>query len=151
MEARVLDELGHLHHPVAEAHVLPLVLDGDEYRRAVAGREGAIGLNHRVAQARASDHVTRVVVTQQRHRHPVGHGPEHGQLDRPALAGALARIQGLENRRVGIQSRADVAGGHADAARRLRRAGDGAQPALGLHQHVVGLHLARRGPPRRSR
>ena len=56
----------------------------------------------------------------------------------------LAPDQGLEDGFVGVQARADVDEGDADASRRLGAAGQGSQTRLGLDQQVIGLALAKR-------
>jgi hypothetical protein len=59
------------------------------------------------------------------------------------IAGAVARLRARKKRRedrlVGVHAGGDVADRDADARGRLGPAGDGGEPRLGLHQHVVGL------------
>src|SRR5262245_50991364 len=64
------------------------------------------------------------LVLDQRHRHPIGHGVEHGDGDRRAFPRALARKKRLEDRLVGVHAGGDVAHRDADARRRLGAAGD---------------------------
>ena len=85
-------------------------------------------------------HPTVVFVVHQWHAHPVGHAVEQGDLDRSALAVASAPDQRLQHRRMGIHAGRGVGDGDAHLAGRLGRAGDGADPAFRLNQHVISAH-----------
>ena len=77
-------------------------------------------------------------MAEQRHGHPFGHRREQRHRDGAAFAGLLARDQRLEHGGVGVHAGADVGRRDADPARRMLGAGDRGQPALGLHQQIVG-------------
>ena len=52
---------------------------------------------------------------QERHRHPIRHGIEHGDGKEGAFVAAPTRNERLENRFVGIHARGNIADGYADA------------------------------------
>ena len=79
---------------------------------------------------------------QQRHRHPIRHGVEHGNRQDGAFSVAFAADQCLENGLVGIHTGRDVAHRDADAGGFCRAAGNGGQAGFRLNQHVI--RLARR-------
>ena len=131
-ERRVAEHLRGQHAPFAVA------LDRDENVDAVGGLEHAVGRDRGVREADAARRLAALVL-HQRHRHPVGHGVEHGDRDRGAVAGLVACDQRLEDGLVGVHPGGDVADRDADARRRVGRPGDRGEPGLGLDQHVVGL------------
>jgi len=63
------------------------------------------------------------------------------EIEIAGLADALARVESRKDRLVGVHAGGDVADRDAHARGRLGAAGDGGEPRLGLHQHVVGLAL----------
>ena len=98
----------------------------------------AIGRDERMGEAEPRPFIGRVVHGEQRHGHPFGHRGEQRDRDGAALAGLLPRQQRLEHGGMGVHAGADVGRRDADPARRMLGAGDRGQPALGLHQQVVG-------------
>ena len=132
-ERGIVQDLFRQHAPFAVA------LDRNQNVDAVAGLERAVGRDRDVGEADALRRRAGFLL-QQRHRHPFGHGVEHRNRNLGALAAALARDQGLEDRLIGIQAGGDVDDRDADA-RRLRGAGDRREPDFGLDQQVVGLAL----------
>ena len=61
---------------------------------------------------------------------------------RAALAGALARVERLQDRGIGGVAGGDVADGDADARRSPPASVDGDEAALALDEQVVGLVIA---------
>ena len=130
-ERGIAQDFFRQHAPFAVA------LDRDQDVDAVAALERAVGRDRGVGEAHALRRLAGFLL-QQRHRHPIRHGVEHGNRKLGAFAGALPRDQSFEDRLLGIHAGADIDDGHADA-RRLRRAGDRGEARLRLDQHVVGL------------
>ena len=137
-EFRIGGERRIAQHVPGEHAPLAVVLDRNQDVGAVARLEHAIRRDRRMREADPPRRLAALVM-QQRHRHPVRHGVEQRHRDRRALAGAAARDQRFEHRLIGIHAGRDVGDRDADPRRRLRPAGDRGEPALGLHQQVVGL------------
>ena len=133
-QRRVRQHVLRQHPPFAVA------LDRDQDVDAVAGLEHAVGRDGGVGEADALGRAAALVL-EQRHRHPVGHGIEHGDRDVGALPAARPRQQGFEDRLIGVHPGGDVDHGDADPRRRFRPAGDGGEARFGLDQEVIGLAL----------
>ena len=141
-ESRVVGDRRFAQHLARQTPELFVVLHRDQDLGAAARGKGAIGSDGRMGEADARPFVSGVLEMEQRHRHPVGHAVEQRYLDRASLAGALAQEQRFEDGGVRVEPGGDVAGRDADASRTLRAAGDRSEPALGLHQQVVGAAVA---------
>ena len=70
----------------------------------------------RVIEADPLGLAARIFAVDQRHRHPVGDRVEQRDGDLAALAGALAGVKRLQDRRVRVHAAADVGDGNADPA-----------------------------------
>ncbi len=115
-----------------------IALDGDQNVGAVIRLEHPVRRNRGMREADALRRRAAFML-KKRHRHPVGHGIEHGNRNRGAFAGAFTRDQCLQNGLISIHSGGDVADRDADARRRVRIAGHRGKPGLGLDQQVIGF------------
>mmetsp|Transcript_13480 Transcript_13480/g.29188 ORF Transcript_13480/g.29188 Transcript_13480/m.29188 type:complete len:340 (-) Transcript_13480:559-1578(-) len=141
VELGVLEQVRALQDAVAEGLELALVLDGDEDRVALR-LVVPVRLDGRVPQAVADRRALPVgLVVEQRDGEPVGEAAEEGGVDGAALAGVPDVDEALEHGRVGVHAHGDVGDGDAGARRPARHARQDADAGLGLHQHVVGLHV----------
>ena len=95
----------------------------------------------RMIEADAFGLAARIFAVDQGHRHPVGNRVEERDGNLAAVAGARPGVERLQDRRVGVHAAADVRDGDADAARRIRAAGDRGETRLALNEKVVSLHL----------
>ena len=80
-------------------------------------------------------------VLDQGHGHPFGDGVKQRHRELRAFSGARAGDQRFEYRLIGGEPGGDIDDGHPDAGGRLRSAGDGDEPGIGLDQKVIGLAL----------
>ena len=134
----IVRQIGLIQHFGAELLPLALALDRDQDALAVLGVEHAIGRDRGMGQRHPLRRIAGFRIDQ-RHRHPVGHHVEHRDPDIGALAGASARDQRFEDRRMRGGAGRDIDDGDADARRAFRAAGDRGKAALGLDQEIVGL------------
>ena len=102
------------------------------------------------AQAGARRRLAAVLQVQQRHGHPVRHAVEERDPDAAAPAGAVAPVQRLQDRAVGVEPGPDIADRDPDTARGLRAPGHRRDPRFALDEEVVGLHPRHRGRSRRK-
>ncbi len=137
-KARIGGECRVAHHVFRQDAPLAVVLDRNQDVGAVPGLEHAVRRDRGMRQPQPLRRLTALVM-QQRHRHPIRHRVEQRHGDRCALAGPAAPDDCLQHRLVGVHAGRDVGDRDADARRCVRRAGDRGEPALGLHQQVVGL------------
>ena len=120
------------------------MLHGNDDKLTVLALIGAVGADHRVVQTDAGRRFAKIVVIEQRNRHPVGHHVEHGHRNAATFAGALTPDQRFADPGMGCHARGDVADRHANPPRPVRRAGHRCQAAFALHQKVIGLGVAHR-------
>ncbi len=137
-EPRIGGERRVAHHVLRQNAPLAIVLDRDQDVGAVPGLEHAVGRDRGMREAEPLGRLAALVM-QQRHRHPVRHRVEQRDRDRRALTGASARDDGFQHGLVGVHAGRNVRDRHADARGRLGTAGDRGEPALGLHQQVIGF------------
>ncbi len=133
-------ERGIAQYHVCQHAPFAVVLDRDQDVGAVAGLEHAVGRDRRVRETDALERLAPLLV-QERNRHPLRHGVEHGDGNLGALAAAAARDECFEDRLVGFEPGGDVDHRDADPRRRFGPAGDRRQAGFRLNQQVVGLAL----------
>ncbi len=137
-DARIGRQIGLVQHLGAERLPLALALDRDQDVLAVLRGEHAVGRDRGMAQAHPLRRIAGFGI-EQRHGAPVRHHVEHGDADVTALAGAPARDQRFQDRRMRGGAGRDVDDRHADARGAVRVAGDRGKAALGLDQQIIGL------------
>ena len=114
--------------------------------------QGAIGADHRSIRA---DHgmvqpMTRGLAPglfhmQQRHRHPVGHDIEHGDVDMAATPCDATGNQRFEHGGICGHAGGNIGCRDADLASLLGSPGQPCNATFGLHQHVIGAVAGIRG------
>ena len=112
IKSRILGERCIVQHLVAKGGPLALVLqpehDAGSRSAASAGLEWAVGINRRVAGARARRRRRAFISVVERKAHPLGQGFEHRDVDVRAIAGLAAQQQGVEDGAVGIHAGRNV-------------------------------------------
>src|SRR5215210_3299913 len=143
----VLVEAVVFRHPLApqdlltELLPLALVLYPEEDDFAIAAPERAVRRYRGVLSAAAPGLLTTVPGEVRREAHPLSQRLQHRDLERRTFTRLLASVEGGEDAGISVHSRGDVSGGDADLGWCFRRACDGDQPRLALHEQVVGFLL----------
>mmetsp|Transcript_56996 Transcript_56996/g.184620 ORF Transcript_56996/g.184620 Transcript_56996/m.184620 type:complete len:236 (+) Transcript_56996:205-912(+) len=137
----VSGQLRTAQNTLTQGRELALVLDGNQHRitrRLIS----SIRLNGRVPQAMSDSRTFAVcLIMKERHGHPVRQRAEQRGVDRASPTGEFHVQQRLEHRGVAEHATRNVRDGDAHARGPVGLARERGEPALGLHEHVVGLHV----------
>ena len=140
-KARVVRQCRLPQHARTEAPPLRRLLDRHDHL-AIPAAERRVGIDRGMRHAVARRLPPRTRPVEQRHAHPVGHAVEHRDLDRLPRP---VRPRAISASRIAAWAFMPVAMSATETptlAGALGRARDGTDPAFGLHQHVVGAHVA---------
>lgn len=127
---------------LAEGRPLPVVLHGQHELGAVAGGEGAVGRDRRMAGAGPRWRRPAVTGVVEREPHPFDERIEQADLERGPAPGAFPVVERGKDAGEGVHPGADVRGRDAALGRLARRPGHRDQAGFGLDEQVVGLGIA---------